>query len=440
MYSKKYKLYVTVLLMTVYVFNQVDRAVFGFLMQPIKLEFGFSDSELGFLAGPALVLLYALLGVPVARLADRSSRVNIISVAVALWSSIVTLSAMVAAFWQFALARVGVGIGEAGFSAVAQSLITDYHTDSERGRAMSIFMLALPLGGVISSLLAGWVNEAYGWRMAFVAAGLPGLVLAVLIKVTVKEPLRQSAPAAMDVQSSRPSLRLVFATLWQCRSLRYLAAAMALVNTVCSCVLIWMPTFFIRSHSMATGELGTWFAVILGIGGGVGVWLGGYMSSHPRLSDERTQVRTMAVTTALIAPVVVAALWCPSKELALAIFIPAQALLFFFYAPTFSLVQGLCAAGMRATMASVFILIQVLAGGAVGVQLIGVLSDLIAPWAGDSASALRWSMTLTCLLALWAAVYFWRTGRSVVDDLRSRDASIDTAPAVKDSPCATGAG
>jgi MFS family permease len=421
MYSRSYKHYVTVLLLVVYIFNQMDRAIFGFLMEPIKHELALSDSQLGFLAGPALVLFYATLGIPIARWADRSNRVNIISTAVALWSAIVMCSAAVGKFWQFALARVGVGIGEAGFSAIAQSLIADYHSGADRTRALSIFMLAIPLGGVVSALTGGWINEAYGWRAAFIAAGLPGIVLALLVKWTVREPPRVSTSTAVPGATQQPPLRQVFATLWKRRALKHLAIAMGLVNTVCAAVLTWIPAFFVRNHAMSTGELGTWLALVGGLGGSAGIGLGGYLTSRYGSQDERMKVRLVAIATALIAPALTWALWCPSKQLALLILLPGEALMFFFYGPAFSLVQGLSAATMRATMASVFILIQVLAGGVVGVQLLGGLSDAFTPVLGSNATALRWSMTLICLLALWAAVHFWLAGRSIREDLTERD-------------------
>src|SRR5262249_7833455 len=159
-----YKRYVTLILLVVYVFNQTDRAIFGFLMEPMKRDLHLTDSQLGFLAGPALFLFYALLGVPVARMADGSHRVNIMSIAMGLWSAIVMLTAAAGKFWHLALTRIGVGVGEAGFSAIAIAVIADYHSAAERARALSIFMLALPFGAVVSSLTAGWINEAYGWR------------------------------------------------------------------------------------------------------------------------------------------------------------------------------------------------------------------------------------------------------------------------------------
>jgi MFS family permease len=410
MSSSAYRHYVTVLLLIVYIFNQTDRAIFGFLMEPIKRDLALSDTQLGFLAGPALVLFYATLGVPIARFADRTVRVNVMPVAIVLWSAITALTSTVATFWQFALMRIGVGVGEAGFSAIAQSVIADYHSARERTRALSVFMLALPLGGVVSSLLAGWVNEAYGWRAVFLVAGVPGIVLAALLKFTVREPPRDVTPAASDARNL--PITSVLLSLWQCRTLRHLAVGQGLVN-VLYCFLGWFPAFFMRNHHMSSGELGTWLALTTGLGGGAGVWLGGYLTTRYGALDERRKVWIMASATALLMPVIAVALWTPSARLALFMLLPVKALMFFCYGPTFSLVHSLSAPGVRATMASVFILIQVLSGGVLGTQLLGVLSDALTPVAGDSGTALRWSMTVTSALAIWASLHFWLASRSI---------------------------
>jgi MFS family permease len=265
MYSRTYQHYVTGLLLLVYICNLTDRAVFSLLMEPIKGEFALSDSELGFLAGPALSLCYAVFGIPIARWADRSNRINIMAAAIVVWSSIVMLTALTAKFWHLALARIGVGIGEAGFSAIAQSVIADYHSVADRTRALSTFMLGIPIAGVVSSLMAGWVNESHGWRAVFIVAGVPGLVLALLMKTTVKEPPR-GTHGPTPAQVEQPPLSAVFATLWRRRALRHLAIGMTLLNMLAGGVLGWTAPFFIRTHGMSTGELGTWLAVIAGAG------------------------------------------------------------------------------------------------------------------------------------------------------------------------------
>jgi predicted MFS family arabinose efflux permease len=405
MSSQSYKRYVTGLLLAVYILNLMDRAIFGFLMEPIKQEFGLSDSQLAFLLGPALVVCYAILGVPIARWGDRHHRVNMMSFAIALWSGIVMLSAVVGKFWHLVLVRVGVGIGEAGFSAIAQSVIGDYHAETERARAVSTFMLGIPIAGVISSLMSGWINETYGWRAVFIVAGVPGILAALLMRWTVREPPRRVIPAAPGAEDDRPSFRSVFSTLWQTRTLRHLIVAQALANIV-SCCMGWSPAFFMRAHEMSSGEFGTWLAVIVGVGGITGIWLSGRCVG----------LRLTAVATALTTPFVALVLWSPSKHLALLAFIPAQALMLFFLGPTSSVVLSLTAANMRATMASVFILVQLLAGGVIGVQLIGILSDALLPIAGDSAAALRWSMTLASLLGLWAAAHFWLAHQALSEE------------------------
>jgi predicted MFS family arabinose efflux permease len=419
MYSQGYKRYVTSMLLLVYIFNQTDRAIFGFLMEPIKHELELSDSQLGFLAGPAMVLFYATLGIPIARWADRSSRVNIISGAVAFWSCIVVATAAVGSFWQFVVARVGVGVGEAGFTAIAQSLISDYHRPEERARALSFFMLGMTLGAVLSFLLGGWVNQTYGWRAAFVAAGLPGIVLALLVKWTIREPARAVSRSSAQEPADVPTLGAVFSALWRSHTLRHLAIAMGLSSTVSAGLLAWVATFFIRNHSLASGELGTWLAVITGVAGSAGIWAGGYLTSRYGAADEQIKTRLMATAAVLLVPAAAVMLWSASSTAALLWLLPVKLLMFFSYGPAFSIVQSLSATNTRATMAAVFILIQVLAGGVIGIQLLGTMSDALTPGAGGSGAALRLSMTMMSTLALWAAAHFWLAGWSIQREVRA---------------------
>jgi predicted MFS family arabinose efflux permease len=410
-YSQSYKRYVVVLLLIVYIFNQIDRAIFGILMEPIKRDFGLTDTEVGFLAGPALALFYALLGIPIARLADRSHRITIMTVAVTAWSSVVMLSASVQTFWQFALARFGVGVGEAGFSAVAQSVIGDYHSAQERTRALSIFMLALPFGAALSYLIGGWVNQVYGWRAVFVTAGVPGLVLAVLMRATVREPPRREIAA----HEPPPALPAIFMILWRRRALRHLAAAMTLLTVITGGVLGWKAAFFIRMHGMTTAEVGTWMAFIVGAGGGLGIWLGGGLSRGLKVTDERRRTRLLAGSAVLAWLILTAALLWPARAGALWLLLAAIVVLHLFFAPSFSLVQGMCTARMRATVVAIVIFCQILFAGVIGVQVTGLLSDALVARFGSQA--LRCSMVALTLVALWAAVHFWLAGRTIRQDI-----------------------
>jgi MFS family permease len=413
MYSRTYKRYVTGVLLVVYIFNQTDRAIFGFLMEPIKRELNLSDTQLGFLAGPALVLLYAVLGIPIARYADRSQRVNIMSIATALWSGIVMLSAAVGNFWQLALTRVGVGIGEAGFAAIAQSVLAACHSAAERTRALSIFMLALPLGAASSSLMGGWINQAYGWRMAFVAAGLPGVVLALLLKTTVREPVQVSRSS--EEASVVPPLLGIARGLWNRAALRHLVIAMTLFNLVTAAVQGWLAAFFIRSHGMQTGELGTWMAVATAGGASLGAWCATLLFGRPWTTDTRAQARILAAGTAFLCVLLIVALLSPVKRVALVTVFPAYVMKGFLLGPMWSLLQGLVEANTRATVSAMVIFAQTLLAGVVGLQLVGVLSDALVPRL-RTGEALRWALVTVSLAALWAAAHFWLSARTVHED------------------------
>ena len=413
MESLAYRRYITLLLLSVYVFNQADRAIFSILMEPVKRALSLSDSELGFLAGPALVLMYVAFGVPIARLADRIDRVHVMSGAIAIWSGVVMMSSLVGQFWQFALTRIGVGIGEAGFSSVAQSLISDYHDRNERTRALSTFMLGIPLGGVVSALMGGWINQAFGWRDAFLVVGAPGLVLAILVNRTIKEPRVYTTSANTKSAISQPTLQDIVITLWTDLRLRHLALAQCLVNVVVASERSWLPTFLIRAHGVATGKLGVYLALLDGIGGVAGIWLGGYLTTRRSLGDESAQIRMMAVVTCLIGPTIGFALWTTSQSATLCALIPGYVCMYFFFGPTYSMVQGLAPPNSSATLVSLFVFIQVLCGGVVGVQVLGVASDLLARNLSDEVLGLRYAMSGAALLSVWACVHFWLASRAI---------------------------
>lgn len=414
MYSRLYKNYVTTLLLVVYVFNQLDRLVFLVLMEPVKREFSLTDSQLGFVGGPALLLLYSFLGVPVARLADRGQRIILMTVGIGLWSIIVASTAAVHQFWTLVLVRVGVGVGEAGFSAIAISVISDYENGAERARALSKFLLAYPIAGLMSYLLGGWVNQLYGWRPVFLIAGLPGILLALLVATTVREPLRRLPSGSKD--PNQQPLRVVLSTLWQRRSLRHLAIAQGLSN-VASNAMEWASVFFIRKHHMGTGELGSWLAFTAGIGGCVGVWLSGFMVTRFAAKDARRRTSLLAVAALLVPPIALFVLWYPSKNAALVGYLVLNLPVLFFIAPTAGLVQDLVGSNMRATMAAIFFLVQMILGGVLANQFVGTFSDVFTSFTGDSTLGLCWSMTLGAMVSLWAAVHFWLAGRFVREDL-----------------------
>jgi len=417
MYSKIYTRYVATVLLLVYIFNQLDRGVFSILMEPLRRQFSLTDTQLGFAVGPALVVMYSLLGVPIARLGDRTPRIRIMTVAIALWSILTVLTAATNQFWQLALARVGVGIGEAGFSAIAVSVIGDYESDENRPRALAYFMLAVPIASFLSDFFGGWVNEFYGWRSVFVIAGLPGILLAVLMLTTIREPTRRQAKDATE-EATRPPFRQVLSTLWQRRSLRHLMLAQGIAN-IAPNAIGWTYVYFIRQYHMGTGELGSWFAasdlVTLG-----GVWMSGWLAARLGAAGQPSRItRVLAGGALLMAPMVVFVLWCPSKTWALVAYLLLTVPMYGYIAPVPTLVQNLVGPSMRATIVAIYFLAQMLLGGVLGTQLVGAISDVLLPLVGDSTAALRWSMALVSMATLWAAVHFWLAGRYVQEDLRA---------------------
>jgi predicted MFS family arabinose efflux permease len=408
-----YRRYVTGLLLCIYVFNQLDRAVFAILMEPIRHDLSFSDSQLGFLGGPALVIVYGLLGIPVARWADRSHRINLMTGAVALWSIIVMATAGAVSFAQFALSRIGVGIGEAGFSAVAQSVISDYNPPAVRARALSVFMLAIPLGGALSGLLGGWLNEGFGWRIAFIAAGLPGLLLALVLKLTVAEPSRAPRREAPDDRAS--SLLEIFRIIWRRRALRHLTIAMALANLLAG-VFYWNATFFVRTHGMSTGAVGTWIAFNSGVGGVLGTWAGGWLPQRLAASRAGSQTKILSGSTLLCCMALIATWSWPGAGVAMGFAFLANVCLAFFYAPAFALVHSLTTPHARTTVIATVILLQMLCSGIVGLQATGLLSDAFAAIFGGDR--LEWAMIAMTPFGLWAAAHFWLASRTLSDDVR----------------------
>jgi len=401
-----YRRYVTGLLLSAYIFNQMDRAVFNLLMEPIARDLRLSDTKLGFLAGPAFVLFYAVVGVAIASCADRFNRVNIISISVALWSVMATLTGFAANFWQLVAVRIGVGVGEAGCTPPAASILADYFPPQDRSLAISVYMLGIPLGAIVSDLVAGWVNQYYGWRAAFWVSAPAGVVLALVIKSTLREPVRTNSLANGLADQDTPGLGAVIGTIWRRKALAHLVAGLVVMNTVFASTS-WFSVMFIRRYGMSTGELGGWLAITSGAGGGLGIWLGGFLSAKAK--HQRRQTLVLMWSSLFSCPLLFAVLLAPSKTMALVALLPASVAVSMYLGPSFSIVQELCDARSRATVVAVVIFLQLMGGGLIGSQLIGILSDAIA--VSSHGQGLLWLMEACCLGALWAAAHFWQSAR-----------------------------
>jgi predicted MFS family arabinose efflux permease len=322
------------------------------------------------------------------------------------------------------LVRVGVGGAEAGFSAVAVSVISDYESEADRARALSRFMLAFPIAGLLSNMLGGWINQLYGWRAVFVMAGLPGILVALLILTTVREPPRRLV--SDDNSLTQSTLWVVLSTLWQCRSVRHLAIAQGLSNAVLN-TMGWVSVLFIRKYHMSTGELGSWLAVADGIVGCLSIWLSGVLMARLAGAGAREKTVLLAYAALLVAPTALFVLWCPSKNAALVAYLLLNFPMLFYAGPTAALVQDLIGANMRATVAAICFLLQMVLGGIIANQLVGAFSDIFTSLTGLSSLGLCWSMTLGSLLTLWAAVHYWLAGRWADEGLATVRSNVDAS-------------
>ena len=414
--SGAYRWYVLGILTVVYTLNYVDQGLMGLLLQPIKVDLKLSDSQLGLLTGIAFALFYATLGLPIARWADRGNRVTITSLAIGLWGITVMLCLPVANFYQLLAARVAAGVGESGCVPPTYSLVGDYFpAPADRIRAMTVYMLSSPLAALLSFIGGGWLNELYGWRMTFFLMGVPGLLLAMLVKLTIVEPRRSSvAPATATRQ---PPVITVLTALWRQRSARNLVIGLILLLTMGSGIGSWNVAFMMRSHHMDTAQLGLWLGPIFGIGGLVGTLLGGYVSSRWYAGNERGQMRLSAASIACLLPLYMLFLLVPQRWLALATLVPIIVASNFFIGPTFALLQRLVPDGMRATSLSVVMLLGNLIGMGVGPQLVGLASDFLSSRVGSDS--LRYALLAMSFVALVTGYYFWKVGASVMADLKA---------------------
>lgn len=394
--------------------NLVDRGLMWLLLQPIKEDLQLSDTQLGFVTGIAFAMFYATLGIPLARWADRGNRVTIASLAIGLWGFTVMACLFVTSYVQLVFARIAAAVGEAGCKPPTYSLVGDLFPEpAERTRAMAIYMIASPLASLLSMGAGGWLSDRYGWRMTFFLMGIPGLMLAVLVKLTLIEP--RTRATVQNREEARPTLKAVLHILWFNRSLRHLSLALILVYAMCLGLAPWYAVFLMRSHGMAAAELGIWLGLIFSVGGIAGLSIGGYVGSRWFADNERGQMRWSAATVGFALPCFAAFLALPQKHDALIALATLIVVLSIFLGPVYALLQRMAPDRMRATLMSVVMLFTNLIGMGLGPQIVGMLSDWLAPRFGSDS--LRYAMLTLSFLAPWAAYHFWQVGRTLKEDL-----------------------
>ncbi len=413
--SPRYRAYVLGMLVVVYVFNFLDRQIVTILAEPIKNDLGLNDTQIGLMTGLAFAIFYTVLGIPIARLADRANRVSIISIALVVWSGMTALCGFAQNFVQILAARIGVGVGEAGCSPPAHSLIADYFPPEKRASALSIYALGIPIGSILGLLAGGWIAELYGWRMAFFIVGVPGILLAVVVKLTLREPLRGMSDSSPAAAAEQPPLGEALRTLLRSKTMVHLAMGGALTSFVGYGLGQWLPAFFMRVHEMGIAETATYLGLVLGVASAVGTFLGGAIADRLALRDRRWYSWLPATGVLIAFPFFVAAMLSGNPYLAIAILVTPSVLNSLWLGPAFGTIQNLAPMRMRAIASAVMLFILNIIGLGLGPFLVGFLSDLLS--ASMGTDGLRYAILISTGVYFWAGAHFLLAGRNIRRDL-----------------------
>lgn len=419
--ATRYRTYILIVLTAVYTFNFVDRQIIAILSPAIKEDLGLSDTSLGLLKGFYFALFYTIIGLPIAWLADRTNRVNIISISLALWSGFTALSAFAANFVQLSIARVGVGIGEAGGSPPSHALISDYFPKEERARALSVYSLGIPVGQAIAFLAGGWVLQHVGWRAAFLIVGLPGVLLAILLKLTVREPVR----GAQDGGFAPPvPLKAGLREIIHIPSYWGVIAGLTLASFAGYGIGAWVVDFYRRTFELSYVEITLPLGLLTLVFYSFGTWLGGWLTDRYGARSKAAYGIIPAISLAALAPVSLMVLFSASPFWAFAWTAPMQVLLGIYLGPSFALIQTLTPVRLRAfsTAFAFFILNLIALGG--GPSWVGWLSDQFAPRYGETLSLKIALATLAVMTLLGAAAYAW-TSRRLPKDWAAMEARTE---------------
>ncbi len=422
--TEGYRRFVLGVLLVTFTCNYIDRQVLAILLPAIKKDLSLSDSQLGFLTGLAFAIFFVGMGIPAGRLADRVNRRNLIATAIAVWSLMTAACGFAQNFAQLALARVGVGIGEAGCTPPSHSLISDYFPQERRAMALSVYSTGIAIGILIGFLAGGWINQWFDWRTAFVAVGLPGVLLAVVVRLTLREPKRGGHDPAGD-STTVPTFGAVARHLWAKPSYRHFILGGGLTSLAYFGVMQWAPSFFDRSHHLTSGEIGSWLAPIMGIAGGAGTLTGGKLVERFARKDVRWTMWWPAIAGGASLPFMAAVFLWPATKPALALMAAPVFLFSIHLGPLGGAIQGLSEIRMRGVAVAVSLFITNVIGLGLGPLAIGLASDFLRPLAGEDS--LRYALLAVALpTTAWATGHFLWGARTLAADL-ARTAPAEAA-------------
>jgi MFS family permease len=402
------------LLTIVYALNFVDRQILVILQESIKADMLLSDAQLGLLTGFAFAIFYVSVGIPIARWADVGNRKNIVAGAIAVWSGMTALSGLTQNFYQLLLARIGVGVGEAGGSPPSHSILSDYYPAKERGCAMSIYSTGVYLGILIGFIVGGWVNEHYGWRIAFFAVGLPGLLVALVVKFTLREPIRGISDG-VEIKTS-VTFKETISTLWGLKSFRFFALGSGLTAFCSYGIGNFLPSFLIRSHGFETTQVGISLAITAGLGGIIGTYAGGHFADKLGLKDIRWYLWVPAIP-AIFGPALIAtAMFLDDSTQALTLLFISTVFGALYLGPVIAITHTLVSPSMRAMSSAVLFFVLNLIGLGCGPLVVGLISDALTPSLG-SGDALRYSIAGVSFVGLLSMLAFYRAAKYLPGDL-----------------------
>ncbi len=408
--------YVMGLLVVIYTFNFIDRQILAILLPAIKAEFGVSDTVLGFLAGSAFALFYATLGIPIALLADRWNRRNLIALSLAIWSGMTALSGLAGNIVHLGLARIGVGIGEAGCSPPAHSLISDFYPPEQRSTAMGIYTIGISIGIMLAYLAGGWVVEHIGWREAFLMVGIPGLILALVVRFTMDEPERGLSEGRHAAANEQVGIFVVAKFLSKRRAFVHMAVGAGLASFVGYATASFFPTFLVRSYDMPPSDIGVYLGLIFGLAGGIGFAGGGFVADRVAQHDVKYSMWAVSVAALLSWTLGFPVYLADNATMTLLFFILPVLFSNFYLATTLANTQSLVGLRMRGVASAVVLFIINIIGLGLGPQFAGIISDLLTPTFGDDS--MRYTLlAIGAVGGPWAAFHYYKAGKSLEYDL-----------------------
>jgi MFS family permease len=421
-YSEAYRRYVLGLLVVVYVFNFIDRQILSILAEDMRKDLGFNDAQLGLLTGFAFALLYTIVGIPIGYWADSGTRRTIVSLALFVWSLMTALTGAAQSFGQLLATRVGVGIGEAGGSPPSHSILSDLFPPERRATALAIYSLGIPIGAGLGLLFGGWLAHFYGWRQAFVMVGLPGVFLALLVRLTVQEPVRGASETSAALASDeRETLGTVLGFLMRLPSFLNMSFGASLHALYGYAAAGFVPVFLIRVHHLDKTQVSNLLGPITILVGALGTFLGGFVSDRIAARDARWYMLVPAAASAIGIPFAFLFYLWPDPYIAILLSVPGSLLGGVYLGPTFAMTQALVRPKMRALASAILLFIINLIGLGLGPTLVGFLSYKLQPTYGDES--LRYALLWVVVGgASWATLQYLLAGRTLARDLQAKHA------------------